>query len=190
MDTLTAIRKRFTVVEYQQMAATGILGEDDRFELLEGEIVKMAALGPQHAACVDRLNKTLQRLVQDRAIVRVQNPIRVGENSQPQPDVTLLQPRDDFYAGGHPEPEDVLLLIEVSESSLAYDRDVKLPLYAAAGIVEVWLVALLPQVVEVYRAPSENVYGEKRTMRRGDTLAPLHLPEVVLHANEMISERR
>ena len=84
----------------------------------------------------------------------------------------------------------MLLLIEVSESSLAYDRDVKLPLYAAAGIAEAWLVALLPQVVEVYRAPSENGYGEKRTMRRGDTLAPLHLPEVVLHVNEMISERR
>lgn len=190
MDTLTAIRKRFTVVEYQQMADTGILSEDDRLELLEGEIVKMAALGPQHAACVDRLTQRLPLLVQGRAIVRVQNPIRIAEHSQPQPDVTLLQPRDDFYAGGHPEPEDVLLLIEVSESSLAYDRDVKLPLYAAAGIVEVWLVALQLQVVEVYRAPSENGYGEKRTMRRGDTLSPLHLPDVVLRVNEMISERR
>jgi Uma2 family endonuclease len=189
MDALTAIRKRFTVVEYQQMAETGILSEDDRLELLEGEIVEMAALGPQHAACVDRLTQRLPLLVQGRAIVRIQNPVRVGERSQPQPDVALLQPRDDFYAGGHPEPEDVLLLIEVSESSLAYDRDVKLALYARAGIVEVWLVALLPQVVEIYRSPSENGYGEKRTMRRGDSLSPLHLPDVVLRVDEMLGGR-
>ena len=150
MDALAVVRKRFTVIDYEQMAATGIISDGDRVELIEGEIVEMAALGPQHAACVDRLTQRLPFLVQGRAIVRVQNPIQLGEHSQPQPDVTLLQPRDDFYAGGHPEPEDVLLLIEVSESSLAYDRDVKLPLYAAAGIAEVWLVALLPQVVEVY----------------------------------------
>lgn len=91
-----------------------------------------------------------------------------------------MQPREDFYAGGHPEPEDVLLLVEVSESSLAYDRDVKLPLYARAGIPEVWLVALLPQVVEVYRAPNEDGYGEKRTLRRGEFIAPIHLPDAEL----------
>jgi Uma2 family endonuclease len=186
MDTLTVVRKRFTTGEFAQIAAAGVLGEDDRVELIEGEIVEMSPLGPQHAACVDRLNRSLQRLVQDRAIVRVQNPIRLGEYSQPQPDITLVQPRDDFYAGGHPEPEDVLLLIEVSESSLAYDRDVKLPLYARAGIVEVWLVALLPQVVEVYRAPSESGYGEKRTYRRGQTIAPAHLPDAELAVDRVL----
>lgn len=190
MDAPAVVRKRFTVIDYEQMAATGIISDGDRVELIEGEIVEMAALGPQHAACVDRLTQRLPFLVQGRAIVRVQNPIRLSEHSQPQPDVTLLQPRDDFYAGGHPEPEDVLLLIEVSESSLAYDRDVKLPLYAAAGIAEVWLVALLPQVVEVYRAPSEYGFGEKRTLRRGDTLSPLHLPDAVLRVDEMLGERR
>lgn len=190
MDALAVVRKRFTVTEYHQMAATGILSDEDRFELLEGEIVEVAAIRPQHASCVGRLTQRLAVLMEGRAFVWVQNPIRLGEHSQPQPDFTLLQPRDDFYVGGHPEPEDVLLLIEVSESSLTYDRDVKLPLYATAGITEVWIVVLLSQVVEVYRAPGENGYGEKRTMRRGDTLSPLHLPDVVLRVEEMIGERR
>jgi Uma2 family endonuclease len=186
MDTLTVVRKRFTTDEFAQIAAAGVLGEDDRVELIEGEIVEMSPLGPQHAACVDRLNHRLQSLVQNRAIVRVQNPIRLGEYSQPQPDIALVQPRNDFYAGGHPEPEDVLLLIEVSESSLAYDRDVKLPLYARAGIVEVWLVALLPQVVEVYRAPGDSGYGEKRTLHRGQAIAPTHLPDAGLAVDHIL----
>lgn len=180
MGISTVVRKHFTIDEFQQIAAAGVFSEDDRFELLEGEIIQMSALGPQHAACVARLNRILQRMVQDRVIVRVQNPIRLGESSQPQPDIALVQPREDFYAGGHPEPEDVLLLVEVSESSLAYDRDVKLPLYARAGIPEVWLVALLPQVVEVYRAPNEDGYGEKRTLRRSEFIAPIHLPDAEL----------
>lgn len=186
MGTSTVVRKHFTIDEFQQIAAAGVFGEDERFELLEGEIVQMSPLGPQHAACVDRLNRSLQRLVQDQAIVRVQNPIRLGEYSQPQPDVALVQPRDDFYAGGHPEPEDLLLLIEVSESSLAYDRDVKLPLFARAGIPEVWLVALVPQVVEVYRGPSEDGYGEKRTLRRGETIVPLLMPAVKLAVEQIL----
>ena len=190
MDAPTIVRKRFTIAEYEQIAATGIFNEDERFELIQGEIVQMAALGPQHATCVDRLYQRLVLLVGDRAYVRGQNPVRLSQHSQPQPDIAVVQRRDDYYVRGHPEPEDVLLLIEVSESSLPYDRDVKLPLYAAAGIAEVWIVALLPQVVEVYRAPSENGYGEKRTLRRGDTLSPLHLPEVALGVEEIIGERR
>jgi Uma2 family endonuclease len=189
MDAPTIVRKRFTIAEYEQNAPTGIFSEDERYELIQGEIVQMAALGPQHATCVDRLYQRLFRLVGDRAFVRGQNPVRLGQHSQPQPDIALVQPRDDFYVHGHPEPEDVLLLIEVSESSLTYDRDVKLPLYARAGIVEVWLVALLPQVVEVYRVPSESGYGEKRTLRRGDSLAPLNLPDAVLSIESILGER-
>lgn len=190
MDAPAIIRKRFTIAEYEQIAATGIFNEDERFELIQGEIVQMAAMGPQHATCVDLLYQRLVQLVGDRAYVRGQNPVRLSQNSQPQPDIAIVQRRDDFYIHGHPEPEDVLLLIEMSESSLAYDRDVKLPLYTRAGIVEVWLVALNWQVVEVYRLPGENGYGEKRTMRRGDTLSPLHLPEAVLQVEEMLGERR
>lgn len=186
MATPTVIRRRFTTDEYEQMSLAGVLAEDDRVELIEGEIVEMSPLGPQHAACVDRLNRSLQRLVGDRAIVRVQNPIRLGEYSLPQPDIALAQSRDDFYAGNHPEPEDVLLLIEVSDSSLAYDRDVKLPLYARAGIAEVWLVALLPQVVEVYRVPGADGYGEKRTVGRSQSITPIHFPDVELIVEQIL----
>ena len=190
MDALAVVRKRFTVTEYHQMAVTGILSDADRFELLEGEIVEMSPPGPQHSSIVTGITELFYVFKNQDITIRVQDPIRLGDFSAPQPDVAIVNRRRDRYSGGHPEPEDVLLLIEVSESSLTYDRDVKLPLYAAAGIAEVWLVVLLSQVVEVYRAPGENGYGEKRTMRRGDTVSPLHLPEVVLPVDEMIGERR
>ncbi|HEY1408772.1 MAG TPA: Uma2 family endonuclease [Promineifilum sp.] len=187
MEAPAVIRKRFTTAEFEQIAAAGIFGEDERFELLEGEIVAMSPLGPQHSATVTRLTELFYELGNPSITIRVQDPIRLGDYSVPQPDVAIVNRRGDRYAGGHPEPEDVLLLIEVSESSLAYDRDVKLPLYARAGIAEVWLVALLPQVVEVYRAPNDNGYGEKRTLRRGDTLAPLHLPGAKLAIEPILS---
>ena len=153
MDAPTIAHRRFTTQEFQQMDAAGIFGEEERLELLAGDVIDIAPPSPLHAASVTRLTKQLLEQIADWANIR-------------------------------------LLLIEVSESSLPYDRDVKLPLYATAGIAEVWLVALLPQVVEVYRAPGENGYGEKRTMRRGDTLSPLHLPEAVLRVEEIIGERR
>lgn len=186
MEASAVVRKRFTTVEYLQIAATGIFGEDERYELLEGEIVEMSPLGPQHSAAVTRLTELFYAYRTPPITIRVQDPVRLGDYSVPQPDVAIVNRRDDHYAGGHPEPEDILLLIEVSESSLAYDRNVKLPLYAQAGITEVWLVALLPQVVEVYRAPSEAGYGEKRTLRRGDTIAPLHLAEAQIPVEHIL----
>lgn len=186
MTTPAVVRKRFTTQEYEQIAAAGVFAENDRVELLEGEIVEMSPLGPLHSACVDRLNRLLQRQVRDAAIVRVQSPVRLGQHSEPQPDVSLLQPRADFYAGGHPEPEDVLLLVEVADSSLSYDRELKLPIYARAGIAEVWLVGLLPQTVEVFRAPSESGYGERREARRGESVAALNVPGVVLSVAEIL----
>jgi Uma2 family endonuclease len=186
MDALTVVRKRFTTDEYEQIAAAGVFAEDDRLELLEGEIVEMSPLGPQHSATVTRLTELFYALNNPHITVRVQDPIRLGDFSTPQPDIAIVNRRDDRYAGGHPEPEDVLLLIEVSESSLTYDRDVKLPLYALAGIVEVWLVALLQQVVEFYRAPSEGGFGEKRTHRRGMTIAPVHFPDVELAVESIL----
>ncbi len=187
MEASTVVRRRFTTAEFLQIAASGIFGEDERYELLEGEIVEMSPLGPQHSATVTRLTELLYALKNQQITIRVQDAIRLGDFSAPQPDVAVVNRRDDRYAGGHPEPEDILLLIEVSESSLAYDRNVKLPLYAQAGIAEVWLVALLPQVVEVYRVPSENGYSEKRTLRRGDTLTPLHLAEAHLAVDRILS---
>ena len=190
MDAPTIAHRRFTTQEFQQMDAAGIFGEEERLELLAGDVIEIAPPSPLHAASVTRLTKQLLEQIADWANIRVHGPICLERFSMPLPDIAVMRRRDDFYSGGHPEPEDVLLLIEVSESSLPYDCDVKLPLYATAGIAEVWLVAMLPQVVEVYRAPGENGYGEKRTMRRGDTLSPLHLPEAVLRVEEIIGERR
>lgn len=131
------LRRSFTVEEYHRMAEAGILREDDRVELLEGEIVEMTPIGSRHAACVDRLNQLGVRGVGPRAIVRVQSPVRLGERSEPQPDLTLLRARPDFYAHAHPGPADVLLIIEVAEASADADRTVKMPLYARAAIPEV-----------------------------------------------------
>jgi Uma2 family endonuclease len=119
-------------------------------------------------------------------MIRVQDPIRLGKFSAPQPDISVVHRRFDYYANSHPEPEDILLLIEVAESSLAYDRDLKLPLYARAGITEVWIVVLLAQVIEVYRSPDESGYREKSELRRGDTLTALNLPELRLSVESVL----
>ncbi|GIX47759.1 MAG: hypothetical protein KatS3mg131_1970 [Candidatus Tectimicrobiota bacterium] len=149
-------------------------------ELIEGEIVEMAPVGSRHAGQVNRLNRLLSRLVGERAIVSVQNPVRLGEHSEPQPDLALLKPREDFYAAAHPGPEDVLLVVEVAETSADYDREIKVPLYARFGIPEVWLVDLAAAQVEVYRQPAPQGYQAVQTLRRGDTLVPLLLPELSL----------
>ncbi|QBQ53533.1 Uma2 family endonuclease [Nitrosococcus wardiae] len=153
-------RKRhpFTVQDYHRMAEVGILHEDDRVELLDGEILEMSPIGSRHAAAVDYLTAWLSREVGERAIVRVQSPIRLSLYSEPQPDLTLLKPRSDFYASAHPGPEDVLLLIEMAESSLDDDRDLKLPRYAEAGILESWIIDLPGQRLLVYREPVGRKY--------------------------------
>jgi Uma2 family endonuclease len=121
-------KRRFSVHEYHRMAEVGILSEDDRVELIEGEILEMSPIGSRHAACVDRLNRLLNGFADLSAIVRVQSPILLDVNSEPEPDISLLRPSDDFYAGGHPTPGDVLLLIEVADTSVERDLEVKLPL--------------------------------------------------------------
>ena len=136
----THTRRKFSTKEYHEIARAGILGEDDRVELIEGEIVEMAPIGSRHASTVARLNKYLSERFANQALVWVQNPMRLNEFSEPQPDVALLRPRSDFYASAHPSPEDILLVIEVAETSVDYDRNVKAPLYASAGVRELWLV--------------------------------------------------
>lgn len=171
-------RRRFTVAEYYAMADAGILREDDRVELIEGEIIQMAAIGSRHAACVNRLTRLLVEQAGDAAVVTVQNPARLSDLTEPQPDLTLARPRADFYAGAHPRPEDILLLIEVAHSSLGYDREIKLPLYATAGIPEVWIVDVEGGVVEVYRDPSGGRFRVADTARAGDVLSASKVPAV------------
>jgi len=170
--------RRFTVDEYQRMGEAGILPEDERVELIEGEILTMAALGGPHVSCVIRLEAGFGRSAPGRFMVSTQNPVRLSSDSAPQPDVAILRVKPDFYAVGLPAPEDVLLLIEVADSSLGFDRGTKLPLYAAASIPDVWIVNLNADCVEVYRQPEGEHYREQRVYRRGETLTPVALPEL------------
>jgi len=177
--------RRFTVEEYQRMAEAGILGEDDRVELLDGRIVEMMPIGERHAACVRRLTNLLAERARGRAIVDVQDPVYLDRWSLPQPDVTLLQPRPDFYTA-HPRPEDLLLVIEVADTSLRYDRDEKFPRYAACGIAEAWLVDLEGDRIEVHREPGPEGYARVRTVTRGTEVEVAALPGVTLTADEIL----
>jgi Uma2 family endonuclease len=171
---------RFTVDDYHRMAEVGILREDDRVELLDGQIVALSPIGPRHAATVARIQELFTRLAGARTTVWGQNPVRLNRYAEPQPDVALLAPRRDFYAAAVPAPEDVLLLVEVADSSLRYDREQKIPAYAAAGIGEVWLVDLNAETIEVLRQPREGRYASVRTARRGETVTPRALPDLAL----------
>ena len=164
-------RKQFTVAEYYKMAEAGILTEGDRVELIRGEIVEMSPIGTRHAGCVMRLITLLTEQVGRTAIVNAQNPIRLDIYSEPQPDVMLLAPREDFYSKAHPTPSELLLIIEVADTSIGYDRREKLPLYAEFGIAEVWVVNLNNEVVEVYRNPNAGAYQSVREARRGESIA-------------------
>lgn len=166
--------------EFQRLEAVGVLGEDERLELIAGEIVQMAPIGSSHAACVDRFNRFFTAALRDLGIVRVQSLIELTSSSMPQPDLTLLRPREDFYAGAHPLPQDVLLVVEVADTSLPYDRDRKLPLYARAGIREVWLADVQRRTVALYREPETDGYERVETARRTDSIAPLAFPEARL----------
>ncbi|MGI8983922.1 MAG: Uma2 family endonuclease [Acidimicrobiales bacterium] len=178
---------RFTVDDYHRMADAGVLGEDDRVELIEGEIVEMAPIGPLHASRVKRVARFFHRQMGDRVIVSVQDPVRLGDLSEPQPDLALLRPRNDDYAGAHPTADDVLLVVEVADSSVAYDRNVKMPLYAAHGIVEVWLVDLAAGIVEVWSEPGPVGYGNIRRVGAGRSLSPQAFPDVSVAVDDLLA---
>ncbi|MCL5960621.1 MAG: Uma2 family endonuclease [Chloroflexi bacterium] len=169
-------RRRFTVSEYQQMARAGILGEDDRVELIDGEVIEMTPIGRRHAGCVIRLTELMVREFGSYAMVSPQNPVYLSEYTEPQPDLALLRRRPDFYTSSHPQPADVYLLVEVADSSADLDRRVKVPIYGRSGIPEVWLVDLEEETVTVYRDPIADGYHTARVPRRGDQLVPAAFP--------------
>jgi Uma2 family endonuclease len=179
-------RHTFTVAEYRRMGEAGILTEDDRVELIEGEIAKMSPIGERHAACVGWLTRTLTLLLQHVALVWSQNPIELDDYSEPQPDVVVLKPRDDFYRNGHPKPEDVLLVIEVSDSTLAYDRQIKVPLYARAGVPEVWIVNLSDERVETFAEPSGGAYSVAASYSRDEDVQSYALCDLNLGVSEIL----
>ena len=163
-------RHWFTVTEYNRMGETGILSEDDRLEMIEGELIEMSPTGKRHAACVDVLAELFREQLQRKVIVRVQNPIQLGSYSEPQPDVALLKRRDDFYRSAHPTSADVLLVVEVADTTIDYDRQIKVPLYARAGIAEVWIVNLMDEQVEIYTQPASGAYQSQLKAGRGETI--------------------
>ena len=174
-------RHRLDVDEYYRMSDTGIFGEDDRIELIDGDLIDMAPIGQGHAAMVSGLAEALFVACAGRAIVWPQNPVRLDRSSEPQPDLAVLRRRADFYATGErPGPADVLLLVEVADSSLSFDRKVKLPLYARAGIAELWIVDLKRRVLDAYRKPVANGYQETTTLQPGGLLALAIAPEIIV----------
>ncbi len=184
--TVSISRRRFTADDFHKMAACGILAEDDRVELLDGDIVEMTPIGLRHLARVDRLNDVLAPKLHGRAIVRVQGSIRLDLRSEPQPDLILLKHRPDFYERVAATPGDVFLVIEVGDTSVDFDRDVKLPLYAHAGIREVWLVNLSEECLEVYARPERAAYRDARVLRRGEAIAPAAFPDLVLQLDDIL----
>jgi Uma2 family endonuclease len=179
-------KRYFNVTEYYRMAEAGILTADDRVELIDGEIVKMSPIGRRHAACVGRLTELLGRLLSQTAIVWVQNPIQLDDYSEPQPDITLLKRRADFYADTSAMPPDVLLVIEVADTTALSDRNVKVPLYARAGIPEVWLIDLPQDLIEIYAQPAGGTYQVQRQARPGEQLTAETLPQLSLSVDDVL----
>ena len=169
-------RHRLTVADYHQMAESGILGPDDRVELIAGEVLDMSPIGSLHAALVRALARWLTDSVGLRAIVAVQDPIHLDDSSEPQPDIALLKPRPDYYAAAHPGPADTLLIVEVAESSLAYDLGVKVSLYARHGIPEVWVIDATTRNTYRFRGPRPEGYAEQGTIAPDEPLTCLALP--------------
>jgi Uma2 family endonuclease len=186
---LPLTRRRFTVDEYYRMAEVGILTADDRVELLDGEIVEMAPIGRRHAGSVNRVAEHFFRGFMDVATITVQNPVRLSELSEPEPDLALLHRRADYYTSGHPRPTDVYLLVEIADTSAATDLRVKIPLYSLSGIPEMWLADLEADQVLVHRDPGPAGYKTITAVQRGEMLAPQAFPDRSLPATALLGPR-
>lgn len=179
-------RKIFTVEEYHKMIDAGVFAGNPNFELIEGEIVKKMVQGDLHISCVNRLNMLLAPKLAGKAIVSVQNAVVISEISEPEPDIALLKFREDFYASGKAEAEAALLFIEVSDSTLKYDREIKVRLYAEAGIAEVWIVNLPKKVLEVYTDPKNGKYKTITKYDKTKSVSPKSLPKIKLKVTDII----
>ncbi|MFB2769428.1 Uma2 family endonuclease [Pelatocladus sp. BLCC-F211] len=185
--------KLFTLAEYHKLAELGFFSEDDHIELINGEIIQMVAKGKAHETCLRKLLKELPRLVGDRATLQSQAPIILPPNSEPEPDFAILKNRSDDYLFGHPEPADVLLVIEVADSSLNYDRDVKIPLYAKAGIADYWIINLGDNYLEYYSEPYQDNQGKygylnKRIVLANQVITLPCFPDLTLDLNKVFPQ--
>lgn len=180
------VKHLFTVDEYEAMGTAGLFHPDQRLELIEGEVVEMAPIGPTHAGTVDRLTQLLVEAVARQAIVRVQGPVRLSDISEPQPDLSLLRRREQFYLDRHPQPRDILLAVEVSDTTLRFDRTTKVPLYARSGVTELWVVDVNAATVDVFTDPGPDGYASSRTLSRGDRIDLTALPGVTIEVSDFL----
>lgn len=179
-------RRLFTVHEYHLMVDAGILCEDDRVELIRGQVLEMSPIGPRHSAAVLRANNTLGKVVGDRAIVGVQGSIRLDEYDEPQPDIYLLRPKEDFYASGHAGAKDVFLIVEMADSSLLYDQTIKMELYAETGVPEYWVADIQNDCLVVYNDPAKDGYRTVRTFGRSISVVPQLLPDLSIPVDVLL----
>lgn len=176
----------FTADDYERMGELGIIDQSTRLELIEGEIYEMSPIGSPHAACVDALTLLFGELARRRFIIRVQSPVRLNDFSEPQPDVALLRWRDDFYRHAHPTPADVLLVVEVADSTVETDRTIKMPLYARANVPESWLINLPDSRIEIYSAPSNGTYQTMQSLTHGEEAQSVTIPQLSLVVAELL----
>ena len=181
-------RYRFDVDEFARMGEAGIFTEDDRVELIDGEVREMTPIGPPHAGIVNHLTEVMVTRLAGRANVIVQNPIRLDRHTEPQPDLAVARRRKSFYADRHPEPDDVLLVVEVADSSLRYDRAEKVPRYARAGIPEAWLIDVEAGTVTVYTDPRPEGYARQQARQRGEHLVASRVSDLRLAVDDLFGE--
>lgn len=182
-DQSVTLRKyRFTVDDYHRMGEAGLFASNQRVELINGEIIEMSPINSPHAGAVKVLNHLLNQILSNQCIIGVQDPIKLSSYAEPEPDISICKFRSDFYSSSHPTPKDVLFLIEVADSSLDYDRQIKLPLYAEAGIPESWIVNLQDQQIEIYTQPSPEGYSQIRIFRKGESIQTIHIAELAVDA--------
>jgi Uma2 family endonuclease len=182
---MTAARRMWTADEYHRMAEVSILHEDDRVELIDGEIIQLEPISSRHAACTSRLNKLLHHRLNDDVIISAGNPIRFDQYTEVQPDIAVLHFQSDWYASAHPMPSDVLLIMEVADTSLNYDQHVKLPRYAEAGIAEVWTVNVGRSMLTRYTEPRQSFYATQQHAGRGDAIQSSVFPDLLLAVDEV-----
>ena len=186
---LTRLRRKFTVAEYYRMAEEGILQPTERVELIDGVIFVMPPIGIPHAAGVRRIERVLHQALGAAATISVQNPLRLDDYAEPQPDIAILRFREDDYITAHPGPEDTLLAVEVSDSSLAFDLEVKSRRYAAAGIPEMWVMNLPGDCIDRLDQPMSAGYARHTIFRRGETLRPAARPDLELAVDDLLPPR-
>lgn len=168
--TVQLSKRLINVSEYHGMAEAGILKPQDKVELIHGEILEMSPIGSKHAAIVVKLNKLFNHIISDDQLISIQNPICINDLNEPEPDISVLKAKADFYAESHPKGTDTLLVIEVSDSTLSYDKEIKLPLYATGGVPEYWIINLQKNEIEVHRSPEGDVYKRIQIAQQGDTI--------------------